>query len=447
MTSKFKKRLGRLSGAPGKKVERSTQEAGSDVPLEATKPVSDMKPDTGSRPSFSRVKRKKLTNVSNPFRSNSKSTAPKPAKPLPGIEESIGGYAYRVCRQHVESKHCHGNTSLEGAIELPLDIYSLMLLEYQEDVPPIDRWLFMDTETTGLAGGTGTLPFVIGIAQWDSGRWRTEQFVLEGPGKERGMLKAFHERLNASDVLVTYNGKSYDFPLIRARCVMNRLPEPKVSTHIDLLHIFRRLYGRELDDVRLTTIESERLGFHREDDLPGSEVPEVYFRFLRTGRPERFDGVLKHNHDDLLAMVGMIAHLRTTLSQPEESLSAWAEFSLAKMRVRLNDEGAAVDRLRSVLARGAVGQDNWFESLVMAGALLKRRGAFNEAVRLLEEARSLAGYLNEAALESLAKLYEHQIRDLEKARRCARELVSEFGEASHKRRFERIEEKLERAGT
>ena len=83
----------------------------------------------------------------------------------------------------------------------------------------------------------------------------------------------------------------------------------------------------------------------------------------------------------------------------------------------------------------------------MAGALLKRRGAFNEAVRLLEEARSLAGYLNEAALESLAKLYEHQIRDLEKARRCARELVSEFGEASHKRRFERIEEKLERAGT
>ena len=121
------------------------------------------------------------------------------------------------------------------------------------------------------------------------------------------------------------------------------------------------------------------------DDLPGSEVPEVYFKYLRTGRPERFVGVIKHNVDDLLAMVGMMSHLESTLSTPEVSLSAWAELALAKMHLRLEGENEALHQLRRALKRGEVGSEAWFKSLELAGALFKRRGAFNEAIRLLKK--------------------------------------------------------------
>ena len=128
-------------------------------------------------------------------------------------------------------------TSLKVSRSLPQTSFHA---EEVEDVPELKHWLFLDTETTGLAGGTGTLPFVL-IGSRDGEAWITEQFILERPGRERGMLQVLTERLKDVKVLVTYNGKSYDWPLIRARCVMNRLPEPQLQRHLDLLHVFRRL--------------------------------------------------------------------------------------------------------------------------------------------------------------------------------------------------------------
>ena len=225
---------------------------------------------------------------------------------------------------------------------------------------------------------------------------------------------------------------------------MNRLKEPELTRHLDLLHVFRRLYGKELDDVRLTTIEKERLGFERIDDLPGSEVPEVYFKYLRTGRPERFSGVVKHNVDDLLAMVAMVSHLQEVLSKPEVSLSMWAELALAKMHLRLQDDSEALIQLRRGLQRGEVGSEAWFKSLEMACALLKKRGAFSEAIRLLEEAEQISKQLDEATLEALAKLYEHQAKELQRAARCAKELVKRYASVAHEHRLKRLEEKLSR---
>lgn len=399
---------------------------------------------TGTRPKFSKVKRKKVTNASNPFRSES----PKGLKPveqsLPGEEGEIGGYRYRVVRDHHPRAHRHGETALAGIFDISPDTLSLLCLEDVKSVPPLERWLFLDTETTGLAGGTGTLPFVLGWVRWDGTSWVTEQFILERPGRERGMLEVLTERLREVDILVSYNGKSYDWPLLKARCVMNRLPEPKLERHLDLLHVFRRLYGRELEDVRLTTIERERLGFGRVDDLPGSEVPEVYFKYLRTGRPERFAGVIKHNVDDLLAMVAMVAHLHTVLSSPEISLSVWAELALAKMHLRMQDDNEALAQLRRVLTRGEVGSEGWFRSLTMACTLLKKRGAFSEAIRLFEEAQDVSKSLDEASLEALAKLYEHQAKNIESAKRCAAELVQRHPSPEHSHRLKRLEEKLSR---
>ena len=367
MTSKFKKRLGRLSKGTSKSPPVEAQESVADpVPVEANPSTRE---GDDARPQFSKVKRKKVTASSNPFRSGSTSTTKSKPLALPGEVGEIEGYSYRVVREAHPMSYSHGETPLTGIQRLTTDQLSLLFLEEVSDVPDLKQWLFLDTETTGLAGGTGTLPFVLGIARWDGEAWVTEQFILERPGRERGMLQVLTERLKDAEVLVTYNGKSYDWPLIRARCVMNRLPEPQLGRHLDLLHVFRRLYGKELEDVRLTTIERERLGFSRVDDLPGSEVPEVYFKYLRTGRPERFVGVIKHNVDDLLAMVGMMSHLESTLSTPEVSLSAWAELALAKMHLRLEGENEALHQLRRALKRGEVGSEAWFKSLELAGAL------------------------------------------------------------------------------
>lgn len=442
MTSKFKKRLGRLSKDRGQSSPVEAQEQVVEpAPVETKASTGD---SDDARPQFSKVKRKKVTASSNPFRSGSTSTTKSKPIALPGEVGEIEGYSYRVVREAHPMSYSHGETPLTGIERLTTEQLSLLFLEEIGEVPDLKQWLFLDTETTGLAGGTGTLPFVLGIARWDGEAWVTEQFILERPGRERGMLQVLTERLKDAGVLVTYNGKSYDWPLIRARCVMNRLPEPQLDRHLDLLHVFRRLYGKELEDVRLTTIERERLGFSRVDDLPGSEVPEVYFKYLRTGRPERFAGVIKHNVDDLLAMVGMMSHLESTLSTPEVSLSAWAELALAKMHLRLEGENEALNQLRRALKRGEVGSEAWFKSLELAGALLKRRGAFHEAIRLLEEAEEVSGALDEVTLEGLAKLYEHQAKDYGRAKECALKLVEAYNSPSHAHRLQRIEGKLNR---
>ena len=443
MASKFKKRLGRLSKAPGKETPAPVpQRDGESVNVE---PVQEPSTSAGTgRPQFSRVKRKRVASTSNPFRSEAPKSIKTAPQSLPGEEGEVDGYTYRVVREEHSREHAHGSTQLAGIFDLSSETLSLLCLEALETVPSLERWLFLDTETTGLAGGTGTLPFVLGWVRWNGTSWVTEQYILEKPGKERGMLQMLTQRLEGVDVLVTYNGKSYDWPLIKSRCIMNRLKEPVLKLHLDLLHVFRRLYGKELDDVKLTTIEKERLGFERVDDLPGSEVPEVYFKYLRTGRPERFAGVVKHNVDDLLAMVAMVSHLHTTLSRPEVSLSMWAELAVAKMHLRLKDDSEALVQLRRGLEGGEVGSEAWYKSLEMAGALLKKRGAFSEAIRLFEEAEKISDHLDEATLESLAKLYEHQAKALDDAKRCARELVERFPSVAHEHRLRRLEEKLNR---
>jgi len=173
------------------------------------------------------------------------------------------------------------------------------------------RMLAIDTETTGLAGGTGTRAFMIGVAELDSAgaRLRVRQLLTTTLAGEHSMLLIFLSWLRDDHVLLSYNGRSYDRPLLSTRLRLARLPDPlPAMAHMDLLHVTRRAYRGIWPNCRLATAERELLGVVRDDDLPGSEAPAAWLAYLRGGSSVALRRVLTHNDQDLRSLMGLLAH-------------------------------------------------------------------------------------------------------------------------------------------
>ncbi|MBS1152238.1 MAG: Glutamate synthase large chain, partial [Myxococcaceae bacterium] len=147
----------------------------------------------------------------------------------------------------------------------------------------LSRMLMIDTETTGLQGGAGTLPWVIGISWFEGELLVVRQLFLGRPGAEAPLLRMLAEKIEAASVLVTFNGKCFDWPLLRTRFVLNRIAAPAPRPHLDLLHCARRIFKRRLGGTRLQDLEAAVLGFQREGDIAGADIPAVYFDWLRSG--------------------------------------------------------------------------------------------------------------------------------------------------------------------
>lgn len=173
------------------------------------------------------------------------------------------------------------------------------------------RLLHVDTETTGLAGGTGTRAWMIGAADWlADGRFRLRQLTITTMGAETAMLCTFARWLKPDTVLVSYNGKCYDAPLLKTRYRLARLPDPlSAMGHLDLLHPVRRHWKGVWENCRLATVERELLGVVREDDLPGSEAPAAWLSYLRGGSALNLRRVMAHNAQDLKSLAGVLLYL------------------------------------------------------------------------------------------------------------------------------------------
>lgn len=201
----------------------------------------------------------------------------------------------------------HGRVAIADARALA---EGLRLSAGLTDRPDPGSLLFLDTETTGLAGGTGTLAFVVGIARVRRDAVEVTQFLLTGFGGERAMLERLAPVVEGAAHLVTFNGKSFDMPLIRARARLAGVPlgadEP---AHLDLLHVTRRRLREGWADCRLRTAEEQALGFNRTDDLPGAEVPAAWQRWLQRRDPALLPKVLDHNREDLLSLAALLAVL------------------------------------------------------------------------------------------------------------------------------------------
>lgn len=197
---------------------------------------------------------------------------------------------------------------LRHACAPPPGVLNLSILRHDDLAS--SRILAFDTETTGLAGGTGTRAFMIGAADWRDGGLRIRQLLMTTLAAETAMLSEFARWLAPDTVLLSYNGKSYDRPLLSTRYTLARLADPLLGrAHLDLLHPVRRLYRGAWENCRLATAERRLLGVLREDDLPGSEAPAAWLHYLRGGGAANLRRVGHHNAQDLRSLTGLLMHL------------------------------------------------------------------------------------------------------------------------------------------
>jgi tetratricopeptide (TPR) repeat protein len=299
-----------------------------------------------------------------------------------------------------------------------------------------------------LAGGTGTVAFLIGLARFDEGALRVEQLVVPQLGAEAPVLAQLAERIASASCLITYNGKSFDWPLLRTRFVLSRLPIPELPPHLDLLHICRRLWKERLDSVRLTDMEREVLRFEREDDLPGAEIPARYFEFLRGGSPDRLCPVLEHNQNDLIALAALLGAVmdqfdRTrALTDPSDALY----FGKVALRARELDRARAFGE--DALAHSTCAWQTR-AALIFCAEIELKLGRVPEAVALLQRVLGHRDAIAEADGDelarvhfALAKLYEHELRDFARALSHARNTEPVEGPELQARRLGRLYRRL-----
>lgn len=281
------------------------------------------------------------------------------------------------------------------------------------------RLVFLDTETTGLAGGAGTLVFLVGIGRFVGDGFRLRQYFLRDPAEEPAMLLALEEDLQAADGFVTFNGQRFDMPLLEMRYVAGLRRHWRLTEipQLDLLFPARRLWRSSLPDCSLSTLEATLLGVRRnDDDVPGYEIPGIYLDFLRTGSTDGIGRVVYHNHQDVLSLVGLTAHVLDRHSTDAAGLAEGEAVALARWHDRLGRAENAERYFEAALRS----DDRWIRVEALSGytRLLKRSGRRPEAVRGWEEWSRLAPGDPTPAIE-LAKYYEWELRVPSRAQQWA----------------------------
>ncbi|MBM3790017.1 MAG: hypothetical protein FJW35_06655 [Acidobacteria bacterium] len=299
------------------------------------------------------------------------------------------------------------------------------------------NWLFLDTETTGLAGGTGTYAFLVGIAWWEGDGLVVEQFFMRDHSEEPSLLSALAERLHRTSVLVTFNGKCFDWPLLETRYRMTRLPAPhSPASHLDLLHPARTLWRFRLRSVALTELERSVLGVRREGDVPSSEIPGLYFQFLRGGPAGPLVPVFDHNRMDLVGLAVLAARMAEMVDDPARAGCDGTElFGISRLLHRRGDMTSAGSSYQRALEIGLPEEAERSARKELAW-MARRRGDFEQA-NAHWEALAGDGRSGLIAYEQLAIHYEHRARDPLRAVEAVREAMRRLTEDHHAGRVAR----------
>ncbi len=300
------------------------------------------------------------------------------------------------------------------------------------------RTVFIDLETTGLSGGAGTLAFLVGCGYFDLGAFQVRQFLLTSHAAERALLTAVAEFFEGADLIVTYNGKTFDVPVMETRWMFHRLRLPLSDVpHFDMLHPARRLWksragaGGDIEEsgCRLSTLEQTLFGVRRVGDVPGFEIPGRFFSFLRSGDPRPLEPVLEHNRLDLVSLAAVMARGVALARGGHPSCRDAAE-ALALGRVY--ERAGALDRAEGCYACAVASPapEVKGEALYCLGLRHRRERRFADAASSWREilqlteshaVRRLARLadLRQLATEALAIHHEHRERDLDEARALA----------------------------
>ena len=318
-----------------------------------------------------------------------------------------------VAEQTFPQDHHYGNSTLLSSF--PLSLVSQWANDTLLSTLPLSKFAFLDTETSGLSGGTGTYAFLVGVARFVDGQFMLKQFFLRDPAEEPALLEGLADFLAPCEALVTFNGKAFDAPLLTTRFTLHHIPVPyKKYSHLDLLPLARRLWRDRLESRALKFLEEHVLDFKRSsEEVPGYEIPWLYFDYLRTGDARPLAGVFYHNAMDVTAMAALLAHMNDMLENPYDGkVQHGLDFvALGK----LFEDLGHVEEAAKLFERGLespMGEADFHVAVKRLSILQKRRGDYAEAIRLWQNAAK-AGHIY--AHVELAKYYEHQKRDVKTA--------------------------------
>jgi len=334
---------------------------------------------------------------------------------LPGevIDTDLGPFFLH--RQSYELLYRHGHHALADLLAHPAAVAACLAHDERLATVDLRRAAFVDTETTGLVGGTGTYTFLVGVGVFEGEQFTVHQFFMRDYGEEPAQLCALGELLEGMEAVVSFNGKSFDLPLLETRFLLaHQVPRLTGAPHLDLLPPARRVWKYRLDSCALSSLEAEVLGVRRsQEDVPGWLIPSLYMEYARTGDAREMPRVFYHNAQDILSLVTLTARLCSLLtSLPDESLPGEELYGLARLlqeAERLAEAEAAyaqaAQTCRLTQVREMARRDLAY--------LLKRQGRREEALPWWQQLAELDGAVY--ACEELAKHHEWHDVDLAQA--------------------------------
>jgi uncharacterized protein len=362
------------------------------------------------------------------------------------VEEWLGGEVIETAHgRHFETEKLyerhrrHGSADIGSLAELPEDLLTAISGGTAPLTPPSD-WAFLDTETTGLAGGSGTCAFLVGIGRITPEGFRVRQFFMRDYCEEASLLDAVARHLAPFRVLITYNGRSFDQPLLETRYRLNRSRPPFGNLeHLDLLYGARRLWKLRYESCRLVDLEAQVLGFERQGDVPGALIPYLYFEYLRTGHAARMLGVFHHNATDILTLACLTGIVPLAFKDPA-NLPFQHGAEIAGIARWLRGAGD-LEQSRALFRRAidaGMPDELMFHTLWDLAALERKLGEEEQAVATWIDLAAVRNPFRIPALEELAKHYEHRQKDLARALETTRAALDHEESPALRRREERL---------
>src|SRR6516225_256284 len=363
-----------------------------------------------------------------------------------GIEEYVEGQVERnlageffLARQALPFGRPYGRLRI-GDVSVA-DLSPLSLFFDGTKLPEPSRLVYLDTETTGLAGGTGTCAFLIGIGAIEGSQFVVRQFFLRDYPEEKAALIALAEVLRTYDGIVTFNGKTFDVPLLETRYRLSRLKSPfSGRLHLDLLHPARHVWKLRLESCQLTNLEKEILGITRKGDVAGSEIPGIYFDYLRTGNARGLQPVFYHNALDIVTLAALTFEMAKAIGDggAETLKSSLDLFGLSRLFERFGAVEQSVSACQRALAAG-LPQPVESRALWQLAGQHKRRRRYEQAAELWMELLRRSDAFAVEALEELAIYYEHRHRDVTRALEFVESAMLRLGASAagdfHRQRF------------
>ncbi len=333
------------------------------------------------------------------------------------MRETPYGEVFTV-QQNYASGFNHGGVVLRA--KRPPGIVTDYMGSPDLDINGPESLVFLDTETTGLAGGTGTMVFLIGVGHFSAQGFELTQFFVRDPSEEPAVLSAVDSFLTPFEIVVSFNGKAYDLPLLKSRYILNGAKDPlKFRGHLDMLFLARRLWRDRLPSRALADLERDILRVERnEQDVPGWLIPQIYFDYVQTGDARPLKSVFYHNAMDVVSLAALYSHTAHILDDPVSQLDSRRAVDLTAIGKLCEDIGRA-DQAIAIYQRSFehdLPEPTHSEVLKRLAFLHKRRGDYHAAVQLWEQAVR-RGHIY--AYIELAKYYEHRVRDYQRALKWA----------------------------